>query len=327
MMAKSYYGIDKNTPRNGLKDAPHIYIIIKGRMMTVSTTATTQAKNTLASIDKIKAGCVATIAAHNTPTEIVKCITGFSRLENCAYISKVVAANKFKMAANEQGYFMVTEQGYKDLDDKTGRKVEDLYNTIDTPKKMKWGSFKQYLTAYNRLKRRVDDGGGGGGEDMTDEELIFACGDKSQHQLKIPNCVNLQYNQLVVPDRTRRVTPATNPAVDVSPPAAPVTTPPTITQPIPQIQAPPETQATPDAEADVIEVPRHEPIIDWNAEPPNSSDDEEEDEVTMGDICETLEDDICETDFDKNRLIRFFSLMGMQPGVMARAWERSMRED
>ena len=137
--------------------------------MTVSTTATTQAKNTLASIDKIKAGCVATIAAHNTPTEIVKCITGFSRLENCAYISKVVAANKFKMAANEQGYFMVTEQGYKDLDDKTGRKVEDLYNTIDTPKKMKWGSFKQYLTAYNRLKRRVDDGGGGGGEDMTDE--------------------------------------------------------------------------------------------------------------------------------------------------------------
>ena len=46
-----------------------------------------------------------------------------------------------------------------------------------------------------------------------------------QHQLKLPNCVNLSYEELVVPDRTPRAAPTRQAAtVDISPTPAPAPT-------------------------------------------------------------------------------------------------------
>jgi hypothetical protein len=319
----------------------------------VSKTATTHAQNTLANLDRVKAGCVATIAAHNTPADVVGCIAGFAGLESCAYISKVIAAAKFKRLGNEQGYYMPQQPEYKD-DGEYAVKLEVLYEQIQHPKKAKWGSFKQYLTAYNFLKRPATDNGGGGGENMTDEELIYACGGKSQHQLKLPNCVNLSYEELVVPDRTPRATPTPQAAtVDISPTPAPAPAPTPAPAPAPTV-AP--QQALPIVTADSLqgefatiadaqiiptfEVPEQDDPNevsfgeDYDYAADGQSDDEEEtglateeetglatEEVSLGRFCEIVEGDMDAADFNHKQLKRLFELVGItDTTVLSDAW-------
>ncbi len=316
----------------------------------VSRTATTHAQQTLANLDRIKAGCVATIAAHNTPASVVGCIATFAGLESCAYISKVVAANKFKMLGNQQGYYMPQQQEYKDAGD-DAVKLEVLYNQIDTPKKAKWSSFKQYLTAYNFLKRPANDKDGGGGENMTDEQLIFACGGKSQHQLKLRNCVNLSYDELVVPQRNTTggaTTTRQAATVDISPTPAPAPAPANITpveaQQIISAEAMGDDEAILHAEAQVIpddqtiEVPRQDETddatatldedYDYAADDPQEDEPQEDDEtdlateeVSLGQFCEIVERDMDAADFNHTQLKRLFQIIGVtDTTVLSDAW-------
>ena len=156
-------------------------------MPSANTTAITTVHPQTVALNNIRQNCVTIIEAATTPRDIIECLGGFDAVDSTAFVCKLCAAYKFKVAAAREGYKLPRDKGYKDT-----HKLEDYYNglTANDETAVGWTSFRTYICDYEKLMRRAADRDGGGGNGLGYGELILACAGKSRHMLRLVNCVH-----------------------------------------------------------------------------------------------------------------------------------------